>query len=230
MLNGAASGSAFLLRKQTAGRGRNGRVWHSEPGGMYVSVLLYPQRPVDSWFALSFATALAIYDVVKDQLETQILQAHPSNSLPQIGLKWPNDVLVNGRKIAGILLEIAENSIIIGSGVNIASIPPIDNNPHPPVAFGDFPGEMPSPEYIAKEYLKRLKFYYDLWEEKGFETLRKLWLSLALHMKEKINVTLDGNLIKGICQELLENGTLILLDDNGKYHRVTAGDVQLIGR
>ena len=71
---GAPSGSAFLLCEQTAGRGRQGRQWLSQPGGMYVSVLLYPTRSTNSWFALSFAAALAIYDVVKTHLTEQILQ------------------------------------------------------------------------------------------------------------------------------------------------------------
>ena len=91
-LEGAPAGSAFLLGEQTAGRGRQGRQWSSQLGGMYVSVLLYPSRPVKSWFALSFATALAIYDVVKTHLTEQILQHDADLPMPAIGLKWPNDV------------------------------------------------------------------------------------------------------------------------------------------
>ena len=102
---GAPAGSAFLLGEQTAGRGRHGRQWSSPRGGMYVSVVLYPSRSVKSWFALSFVTALAIYDVVKTHLTEQILQHDAALPIPAIGLKWPNDVLVNNGKVAGILLE-----------------------------------------------------------------------------------------------------------------------------
>ena len=83
-LEGAPVGSAFLLGEQTAGRGRRGRHWSSQPGGMYVSVLLYPSRPVTSWFAMSFATALAIYDVLKTHLQTHHhLRLHSFSSNPE---------------------------------------------------------------------------------------------------------------------------------------------------
>jgi len=189
---GAPAGSAFLLAEQTAGRGRQGRHWSSRPGGMYVSVLLYPSRPIDSWFGLSFATALAICDVVKTHLTDQIVQHDSSLPVPGIGLKWPNDVLVNNRKVAGILLEAHGDSLIIGSGANIEGIAPIDQNPHPPIAFGDFPGILPAPKQLAESYLQRLQIYYELWERDGFPPVRELWLGQALHMKHIISVRVAG--------------------------------------
>ena len=227
---GAPAGSAFLLGEQTAGRGRLGRQWSSHRGGMYVSVLLYPSRSVNSWFALSFATALAIHDVVKTHLTEQILHHDADLLIPEIGLKWPNDVLVNNRKVAGILLEAHGDSLIIGSGVNIDAIAPIDLNPHPPIAFGDFPGILPRPKQLAECYLKRLQFYYDLWERDGFAPVRDLWLSQALHMKQTISVHVAGQKITGTCTELLADGGMVLLDESGKSHHITTGDVELIGR
>ena len=228
--DGAPAGSAFLLVEQTAGRGRQGRQWSSRPGGMYVSVLLYPSRPVNNWFALSFATALAIYDVVKTYLTEQILQHDADSAIPTIGLKWPNDVLVNKRKVAGILLEAQGNSLIIGSGVNIDAIAPIDQSPHPPIAFGDFPGILPEPKQLAESYLKRLQFYYDLWERDGFAPVRDLWLGQALHIKQTISVHVADQKITGTCIELLDDGGLVLLDESGTSHHITTGDVELIGR
>ena len=186
--------------------------------------------PENSWFALSFATALAIYDVVKTHLTEQILQHDADLPIPAIGLKWPNDVLVNNRKVAGILLEAQGDSLIIGSGVNIDAIAPIDQNPHPPIAFGDFPGILPGPKQIAKSYLKRLQFYYDLWERDGFAPVRDLWLGQALHMKQIISVHVAGQKITGKCIELLDDGGLVLLDESGTSHHITTGDVELIGR
>ena len=227
---GAPAGSAFMLGEQTAGRGRQGRQWSSQPGGMYVSVLLYPSRSVNSWFAMSFATALAIYDVVKTHLTEQILQHDADLPIPAIGLKWPNDVLVNNRKVAGILLEAQGDSLIIGSGVNINAIDPIDQNPYPPIAFGDFPGILPEPKQLAGSYLKRLQFYYDLWERDGFGPVRDLWLGQALHMKQAISVNVAGQKITGACIELLDDGGLVLLDESGTSHHITTGEVELIGR
>ena len=227
---GAPAGSAFLLAEQTDGRGRQGRHWSSRPGGMYVSVLLYPSRPIDSWFGLSFATALATCDVVKTHLTDQIVQHDSSWPVPDIGLKWPNDVLVNNRKVAGILLEAHGDSLIIGSGVNIEAIAPIDQNPHPPIAFGDFPGILPSAKQLAESYLHRLQIYYELWERDGFPPVRELWLGQALHMKHSISVRVAGRKITGICDELLADGGLVLLDESGTSHHITTGDVELIGR
>ena len=229
-LKGAPAGSAFLLGEQTAGRGRQGRRWSSQPGGMYVSVLLYPSRSVNSWFALSFATALAIHDVVKTHLTEQILQHDADLPIPAIELKWPNDVLVNNRKVAGILLEAQGDSLIIGSGVNIDAIASIDQNPHPPIAFGDFPGILPRPKQLAESYLKRLQFYYALWERDGFAPVRDLWMGRALHMKQTISVHVSGQKITGTCVELLDDGGLVLLDESGASHHITTGDVELIGR
>ena len=227
---GAPAGSAFMLGEQTAGRGRQGRQWSSQRGGMYVSVLLYPSSSVNSWFALSFATALAIHDVVKTHLTEQILHHDADLLIPAIGLKWPNDVLVNNRKVAGILLEAQGNSLIIGSGVNIDAIAPIDQNAYPPIAFGDFPGILPEPKQLAESYLKRLQFYYELWERDGFAPVRELWLGQALHMKQTVSVHVAGQKITGTCIELLDDGGLVLLDEFGTSHHITTGDVELIGR
>ena len=120
--------------------------------------------------------------------------------------------------------------MIIGSGVNIDSITPSDDNPHPPIALGDFPGRLPGPKQLAESYLKRLQFYYDLWEQDGFAPVRDLWLGKALHMKQIISVHMAGQKITGICSELLDDGGLVLLDGFGISHHITTGDVELIGR
>ena len=86
---GAPSGSGFLAIEQTAGRGRQGRQWSSHKGGMYLSVLLRPTVKKKYWFALSFAASLAALDTVRHQLARHFDNQH----MPQIGLKWPNDVI-----------------------------------------------------------------------------------------------------------------------------------------
>jgi len=228
-LAGASSGAGFLLYEQTAGRGRRGRQWASQRGGMYVSVLLYPSQPLARWFAMSFAAALAVYDAVTAHLVAQINQHDMHQTGPQIGLKWPNDVLVNNRKIAGILLEAEGDRLIIGSGINIARITHHDDNPHPPIAFGDFPGTLPPPEMLANSYLARLRYYYELCEEQGFAPLRKIWMKHALHIGKIITVSVAGHPITGVCEDIDHDGVLVLLDETGHRHHITTGDVELIG-
>ena len=114
--------------------------------------------------------------------------------------------------------------------MNIEAIAPIDQNPHPPIAFGDFPGILPRPKQLAESYLKRLQFYYELWERDGFAPVRDLWLGQVLHMKQNISVHVAGQKITGTCTELLADGGLVLLDESGTSHHITTGDVELIGR
>ena len=126
--NGAAEGTGFLVGRQTKGRGRRGRYWASRQGGMYYSVLLKPQFPSSRWFGLSFIACLAIRDVIASYLTDQT-----------IGLKWPNDVVVAGRgKLCGILIEVAGENLIVGTGVNIAPVAPFADAPFEPVAMDDF--------------------------------------------------------------------------------------------
>ena len=226
---GAPSGSAFLLHEQTAGRGRRGRYWASQRGGMYVSVVLYPSKPLSDWFALSFAAALAIRDAVATHLIPQLNSSGREEEIPQIGLKWPNDVLVRNCKIAGILLEAEANFLIIGSGVNITRITPLDNSSYPPIAFGDFPGTIPTPLVLANTYLIKLQHYYELFEDKGFSPLREIWLTHALHIGKSINVVLSESVITGVCENVRADGALVLLDETGQRHHITTGDVELIG-
>ena len=119
-LEGAPHGSGYLAIEQTAGRGRRGRHWSSLEGGMYLSVILRPSVKKKYWFALSFAASLAALDAVRYQLARHFDNQH----MPQTGLKWPNDVIMSGGKIAGILLESEGPTLVVGSGINIAPVRP----------------------------------------------------------------------------------------------------------
>ena len=89
--------------------------------------------PVDQWFALSFAASLAVLEAVRSQLATHLSSAE----MPQTGLKWPNDVIVAGGKISGILLEVEEKALIVGSGVNIAPVGQMGPQSIAPIALAD---------------------------------------------------------------------------------------------
>jgi len=220
--------AAFLAIEQTAGRGRHGRLWSSQKGGMYLSVLLRPKITKTRWFGYSFVAALAVADVVSGCIANHV----PKKDRPETGLKWPNDVLVDGGKIAGILLEAQQDSLIIGSGVNIALLDTVPDGRFAPVALASFLPSgcpLPTPEDLAAVYLKRLERWSGLLEEEGFAPIRAAWLERAVFRGKLVEVTRHETVTRGIFTDLQTDGTMLLLDDLGKTHHITTGDVQLLG-
>ena len=227
--NGAPSGQAFLAIEQTAGRGRHGRHWDSQKGGMYLSVLLRPSVPVDQWFALSFAASLAVLEAVRSQLATHLSSAE----MPQTGLKWPNDVIVAGGKISGILLEVEGKALIVGSGVNIAPVGRVGSQNIAPIALADiWPDgvrDLPQPYDFATAYLDRLAFWYDRFCQSGFGPIRDTWLQNALFLGQRVAVQCNAKALSGVFHDLGMDGTMLLLDDSGQTRHITTGDVKLLG-
>lgn len=235
---GAPSGSGFLAIEQTAGRGRRGRQWLSQKGGMYLSVLLRPTVKKKYWFALSFAASLAALDTVRQQLARHFDDKH----MPQTGLKWPNDVFMSGGKIAGILLEAVGPTLVVGSGINIA---PVQASAHQetnhevsdhqvvePVALADIwpqtAGNLPTPHELASCFMTRLVHWYGKFEQGGFSPIRDEWLGNALFLGKALSVWNGTRKISGVFHDLGMDGALLLLDDLGHTHHITTGDVQLL--
>ena len=229
-VNGAPSGHAFLAIEQTAGRGRHGRHWDSQKGGMYLSVLLRPSVPIDQWFALSFAASLAVLEAVRAKLATHLSLAE----MPQTGLKWPNDVIVAGGKISGILLEVEGKALIVGSGVNIAPVGQVGSQSIAPIALADiWPDgvrDLPQPYDFATAYLDRLEFWYDRFLQSGFGPIRDAWLENALFLGQQVAVQCGAKVLSGFFHDLGMDGTMLLLDDSGQTRHITTGDVKLLGR
>ena len=218
--NGAAEGTGFLVGRQTKGRGRRGRYWASRQGGMYYSVLLKPPFPSSRWFGLSFIACLAIRDVIASYLTDQT-----------IGLKWPNDVVIAGRgKLCGILVEMVGDNLIVGTGVNIASVAPIVEAPLKPVAMEDFGETGVAPHSLATDYQKQLALRYAAYAETGFAPIRSEWLLHCVHRRQAMTVRLADTTICGVFVDLGEDGTLNLLADDGTTHHISTGDVELIGQ
>ena len=236
--NGAPSGSGFLALEQTAGRGRQGRQWTSQKGGMYLSVLLRPTVKKKYWFALSFAASLAALDTVRHQLS----QHFDNQKMPQTGLKWPNDVIMSGGKIAGILLEAEGQTLIVGSGINIAPVQAIvsqgkndelsNRQVVGPAALADIwpqtAGVLPTPHLLAKDFMTRLVYWHGKFDQSGFGPIRDAWLANALFFGKTLSVWSGTNKISGVFSDLGMDGALLLLDDSGYTHHITTGGVQLL--
>ena len=235
---GAPSGCGFLAIEQTAGRGRRGRQWLSEKGGMYLSVLLRPKVKQKYWFAFSFAASLAALDTVRYQLS----QHFDNQNMPQTGLKWPNDVIMSGGKIAGILLEAEGETLIVGSGINIAPVQALvrqeknyvvsDHQVVVPTALADIwpqtAGVLPTPHQLARCFMVRLVHWHGKFDQSGFAYIRDAWLANALFLGKKLSVWKETKKISGVFYDLGMDGTLLLLDDSGHTHHISTGDVQLL--
>jgi len=198
-------GSIVMAETQTAGRGRYGRVWQSPRGNLYVSFVFEANPMLDKY--LSFLTGLAL-----------------AESLPEfnVRLKWPNDVLLEGKKVAGILLETTGDKIIVGIGVNLVSSP--DKNMLYPTA--NLGGRL-SPIGLVKRLMIQYDALFDVFNKKGFKKIRARWLDLAIGVGETISVHLPTEELIGTFKGISDDGAL-LLKVGKKVHSITAGDVFLI--
>jgi len=212
-LAGETAGLVVRADRQTSGRGRRGRTWTSPRGNLYASLLLRPARPVSEAAALGFAAVTAMGDVAEVLLP----------SAAQIRHKWPNDLLINGRKVGGILLETQPGFLVLGIGVNIASHP--EDTPYPStdlVAEGAAPT---SPQSLLERLLVAFAPLYAQWEADGFAALLPAWRRRAAGLGTAIEVRLEHETLSGLFKDLEPDGTLRLALADGTERRIAAGDV-----
>jgi BirA family biotin operon repressor/biotin-[acetyl-CoA-carboxylase] ligase len=207
----------ILAHHQTAARGRRGRVWHQPPGNFSATLLMRPEGSVAERALRSFVAALAL----RDAFVAATGQTQPFT------LKWPNDVLAGGRKVAGILLESMGDSLAIGIGVNLVETPdPATLEPWavPPVSLADITGLALSPEqfldHLAPAYAAREAQLTTL----GFAPIRTAWLTHAARLGEVITARTGSRDITGTFQTVDDTGALVLKAPDG-VHTIPAADV-----
>ena len=204
--------------RQTAGRGRRGRVWVAPTGNLSATLLIRPKRSPTDCAQLSFAAALAVADMLSHH-----------TSAHQIRLKWPNDVLVDGRKIAGILLESESGAdglatyLAIGIGINLAAYP--DDTEHPATALAALGIVAPAPKDALLHLAAAFAKWYEAWRGEGFSALRAAWLSRAFGLGARIRVRLAEGDILGVFRDIDETGALVLGLPGGVTRTIAAGDV-----
>lgn len=208
----------IVAARQTQGRGRRGRVWQAPPGNLSATLLIRPDRPASECAQLSFAAALAVSDML-----SLYASAH------DIRLKWPNDVLIDGRKISGILLESqtgpdgAMTWLAIGIGVNLVAFPP--ETEHPATALGALGLVPPAPKDAAGALAGAFAKWYVLWRGEGFAPLRAAWLSRAYGLGSRIRVRLAAEETSGVFRDIDETGALLLDLPSGQTRTISAGEV-----
>ena len=214
---GAGHGTVVTAEVQTAGRGRRGRAWMSPPGNLHCSILLDPGNNPSLAPQLTFVAAISL----RDALAELALQA-------DFKVKWPNDVLCNGAKIAGMLLEQAGSLVILGVGVNIAEHPEAALYPATSLRKAGSGAEVKD---VLSGFCAQLAKRYQQWRTQGFAPIRNAWLDKAFGKCERITATLaDESVMRGTFAGLAADGALELLDDQGVIHRILAGDVFFRGQ
>ena len=210
---GARHGTIVIAKTQRAGRGRDGHAWASPQGGLYLSAVLRPPLPLADVPAMTLAIGIAVCDAVR------------AAGAPAV-LKWPNDLLVAGKKLAGVLVEAQSQgtkleAVIVGIGVNLA---------------GALPGELPAVTLEAASgcpidrdaFVARLLAHVERWVDRyvatGLEAIIPAWQDrMAIGLSAR--ATIDGASLTGEMAGLDLDGALLLRDRSGRLHRVRSGDV-----
>ena len=221
--NGEASGLWIWAETQSAGRGRSGRSWESARGNLFASLLLRPTCPVETVLQLSFVAGIALHEAV-----TKVASADQSRAL---ALKWPNDLLLEEKKIGGILIESFDSgtgkgsAVVIGSGLNVTSHP---GKALYPATNLSAHGLIATPADVLGGLVAAMAEWLDIWDQgEGFAQIREAWLARAVQIGRPVRIRLGDNEISGVFGGIDEKGSMRLIDDDGAEKRIRAGDVFL---
>lgn len=221
---GATEGTTVIAESQTRGKGRLGRVWTSPPGvNLYCSVVLRPPIQPLAASQLTFLSVVAVARAIE-----RLTALTPR-------IKWPNDLLLGGRKIAGLLNEMSAetdsvNFIILGIGVNLnmrADQFPTDLR-HPATSLLLETGGPVDRTLFTRHLLTELDLLYDRYLREGYEPIRQEWLLRSAMAGERVTVSDSGKCLSGVVRGIDEYGALLVETADGHVEQVLAGDVRLV--
>ena len=219
--DGAEHGEVVITEQQTAGKGRRGRTWVSPHGlNLYFSAILRPELPPQRAPELTLVAAVALAETLREAGADALI-------------KWPNDVQIGGRKVAGILTERSAEPervhfVVLGVGVNLNAGPE------------DFPPEVASTATSLSQALGRrvnralftaslwgrLEEWLDLHHEVGFDPVRERWKELSATLRQEVLVRTGGSELRGVAEDIDTSGALLVRTAGGSLERVLAGDVE----
>ncbi len=207
---GAPEGTLILAERQTKGRGRLGRAWASPPGGLYASIIVRPTRPPADIPQLALVAGLALAESVQEATTL-----HPS-------VRWPNDLWLEGKKLAGVLTESRNGAVVIGLGVNVLTDP--KDLPETATSLKAAGTRVDLGDLAAALYL-RLLSWYDVWQRRGFAPVRSALRPRLALLGEVVHITAGSDRLEGTAQDLDEQGRLVIRRDAGTLHTLEAGEV-----
>jgi len=219
---GAEDGTLVWAREQTRGKGRSGRSWVSPKGNLYLSLVLRPDCPPAAASQLGFVAALGAGGGLAEVMPPLI----------DLRYKWPNDILLNRRKVAGILLETESAAadrlewLVLGLGINVAARPP--ETAFPATSLREEGDLETTVEGVLEAFARHFLSWVNRWLDDGFRPVREAWRKSAIGIGEAVRVRLPNVELEGVFDDIDQDGAL-LLRQNGAVRRITAGDVFFAG-
>ncbi len=217
----------FAALKQTAGRGRRGRAWETPSGNLAASLMIVPDCDPAITATLGFVAGVALNRALAATLPDGLIK-HGIDGASRVALKWPNDVLADGAKLAGILLEAQKrpdgrHAVVIGFGVNIVSAP--SGLPYPATSLSEL-GAMVPAETIFSALAEEWVVAYELWDHgQNVGDILRLWRASAAGIGAEVAVARDGDVVRGIFESIDDSGRLIVRANDNSRIAISAGDV-----
>ena len=213
-------GTLIIAERQSVGKGRLGREWFSPAGGIWLSIILYPQLPPSYIPRITLMTAVAVVKAIKmcTQIESQI--------------KWPNDILINKKKVCGILTEMSAeldiiNWIVVGIGINVN----IDHREFPEdihentISLKEVLGKVVLRVKLVQIFLQEFEKYYESLKRGEFSSILKEWKLYSHTLGRKIRVDMGKRIVTGEAVNINEEGALILKKEDGELIKIISGTV-----
>lgn len=231
-MNGAPDGTAVIAESQTSGRGRRGRVWFSPSGGnIYTSIILRPAISPEEAPRLTLVAAVALAETISDSLK--------SCGRHSPGIKWPNDILINKKKCAGILTEMKAggegiNFVIIGIGVNVnMALPDIPDELEPiATSLSIEANDTLSRELILQSLYSKIENWYKRYLSEGFLPVKERWEYLSAIKGESVRAASSVKGVisyeDGVALGLNNEGELLIKKNDGTIEAVRAGDITIL--
>ncbi len=217
---GIEEGTLIIAERQSAGKGRLGRKWFSPVGGIWLSVILYPQLSPSYISRITLMTAVAAVKAIKicTQIKSQI--------------KWPNDILINEKKVCGILTEMSAELdiiswVVVGIGINVN----IDHREFPEdiqentISLKEVSGKEVLRVKLVQTFLKEFEKYYEILKRREFSSVLKEWKLYSHTLGKKIRVDIGERIITGEAVDINEEGALILKKEDGELAEIISGTV-----
>lgn len=224
---GMKEGTVILAEEQAKGKGRHGRHWISpSKGGIYMSFILRPQIAPNEIPRITLLVAVAVAQAIREAVSLEVL------------IKWPNDIISDGKKLCGILTEMkAEQDrvdfVVVGIGINVNT--PVKQLPKGASSIkeefhrrgGNIKSTVSRLE-LTKKVLEMLEEYYNILKEKGFEPVIDAWKDMSAMLGSRVKVVLPNRTFEGLAHDINPDGALVVRLDSGVLEKVSSGDVVMI--